>query len=353
MRVMAKSKQPKQPRKLADRYGIGEWFGHPVQTLTDDQRHEFGRAAVYAEGTPIPKCPFLSEFAGTEVKCSKKGGVCSFCLYDSVTGIKGKLTTFCPNRFYEGSKVFRAIGNKVLGTDKVGMAKEVDFLTSSVTQEAAGSIDWVLFEKDNKKNWCALEFQAVYFSGKGMGSDFKAYQEATGVIFPTKTRRPDFRSSGPKRLMPQLMIKVPTLRRWGKKCAVVVDKEFFAAMGTVHGVDHISNSDIVWFVVSFDENSKLQIEEANVRFSTLEASVEGLTGGVPVPLPTFEERLLLKPQVTLAALAEPIPENPGVDEAAETSEEDVVTEPAPKTVHASQPAPAAKVGSVAIPKDRS
>jgi hypothetical protein len=65
--------------------------------------------------------------------------------------------------------------------------------------------------------WCALEFQAVYFSGKSMENDFKAMGDwiGPGVPFPTVQRRPDFRSSGPKRLMPQLQIKVPTVTRSG------------------------------------------------------------------------------------------------------------------------------------------
>ena len=74
--------------------------------------------------------------------------------------------------------------------------------------------------------WCALEMQAVYFSGKSMENDFKDMRqwEGPGIPFPKVQRRPDFRSSGPKRLMPQLQIKVPTISRWGKKMAVVLEK---------------------------------------------------------------------------------------------------------------------------------
>ena len=304
---MAKAKKEKKPKKkrvLADRYGIGEWFGVPIHTLTDDKRQSFAKAALYKDNEPIPLCPFVSGFAKANVKCSKKGGVCTFAPYQAPdpeaelpAAIRAGLTAFCPNRFYEGATAFRAIGERVLGTTNIGLAKEVDFLTSTTTGEAAGSIDWVLFDLKNRKNWCALEFQAVYFSGGGMTSDFTAYLTASGLVFPTKTRRPDFRSSGPKRLMPQLMIKVPTLRRWGKRCAVVVDTEFFKAMGEIRTVNHISNCDIVWFVVGYTAEHKLELRQ--VVYSTLESSVEGLTGGVPVPLPVFEERLLAKPQFSL------------------------------------------------------
>jgi hypothetical protein len=65
----------------------------------------------------------------------------------------------------------------------------------------------------------------VYFYGASMTAEFKMlrYHEAAGVPF-LAGHRPDYRSSGPKRLMPQLQIKVPSLRRWGKKMAVVVDE---------------------------------------------------------------------------------------------------------------------------------
>jgi len=77
--------------------------------------------------------------------------------------------------------------------------------------------------------WCAIEKQAVYFSGDRMNRDFEGVlsYRGRGIPFPAGKRRPDYRSSGPKRLMPQLQMKVPWFRRWGKKMAVVVDVDFF------------------------------------------------------------------------------------------------------------------------------
>ena len=46
-------------------------------------------------------------------------------------------------------------------------------------------------------------------------------------------RRPDYRSSGPKRLSPQLDVKVPVLRNWGKKVVVVIDRFFYDNMNTL------------------------------------------------------------------------------------------------------------------------
>ena len=65
-----------------------------------------------------------------------------------------------------------------------------------------------------------------------MGSEFdRVRQHPDCLEFPSDVRCPDWRSSGAKRLMPQLQIKVPTLRRWGAKLAVAVDAPFFASLG--------------------------------------------------------------------------------------------------------------------------
>jgi len=110
-----------------------------------------------------------------------------------------------------------------------------------------GRIDKVLVVPQSAPSlWCALEVQAVYFQGRAMSHDFQAIRKHKHdtLPFPNVTRRPDYRSSGPKRLMPQLQIKVPSLRRWGKKMAVVVDQSFFDAMGPIRRVSHISNCDV-------------------------------------------------------------------------------------------------------------
>jgi hypothetical protein len=59
-------------------------------------------------------------------------------------------------------------------------------------------------------------------------------------------------------------------------------------------VTDISNADIAWFIVRFEDvpgskSSRLVRDE--VRYTTLERSVDGLTGGKPVPKSVFEERI--------------------------------------------------------------
>ena len=80
--------------------------------------------------------------------------------------------------------------------------------------------------------------------------------------------------------------------------AVVVDRNFFLAMGKMRTVPHISNSDVAWFVVRYEETAsgRYRLIPDDVYLTTLEDSVEGLTAGVPVSLGSFEQRILAKLQ---------------------------------------------------------
>ena len=279
------------------RFGIGEWYGHSFLSLTREQRLQLLQPGAKR------LCPFRLDGG----QCTKRGGVCSFRAYANDDGnaapIDGEgLRVLCPRRFEESGDVFGWVGETVLGTSTPRVAKEVGFLRSNEGSSDVGRIDMVLAsgESDHDRlEWCALEIQAVYFSGAAMSEEFGAIREHPDgrPPFPSKNRRPDYRSSGPKRLMPQLQIKVPTLRRWGKKMAVVVDRAFLDAMGPMETVEDLSNADIAWFTVSFEENGntgRFQIVPDQVRFTTLERATEGLIAGSPVPLSEFESRLLAK-----------------------------------------------------------
>lgn len=280
------------------RYGAAELFGHSLVDITPKEL----RALSSTDNRAI-HCPFKPDRA----TCHKKGGVCSLGLYDRGVGgnvtILGSPVTTCPSRFLEGNEVFKWVSKTLLDTVEAQIVNEVSFLMSNQSQGAeedeVGRIDSVLVHQDKDRlQWCALEMQAVYFSGGKMEDDFavmRNWNEA-GVPFPARQRRPDFRSSGPKRLMPQLQIKVPTLRRWGKKMAVVVDNAFWKSLGGMQRTSHISNADIVWFVVDYGEptEGRYKLKPYEAVFTTLEHAVEGLTGGTPVSLEQFENAVLEK-----------------------------------------------------------
>jgi len=302
-----------QPR-IKTRYGIGEWYGRSFVRLSSEERRELARVqALEKRKRPQFACPFRSTPPNQTV-CAKPGGVCSLRLYqiDEETervsvpsGDGSHLVTTCPHRFKQGGLIFSWVAETLLGCPQPLIVGEVGFLeqetvttrgnAKAADAEDVGRIDNVLvLPARDPLHWSALEIQAVYFSGPSMSKEFSAITKwrRKGLPFPAAIRRPDYRSSGPKRLMPQLQIKVPTLRRWGKKMAVVVDRSFFAALGSMDDVSDVSNCDIAWFVVDYDESSgEFILGPGFVRMTTLERAVEGLTGGKPVSLTLFEQRI--------------------------------------------------------------
>ena len=283
----------------ARRFGIGEWYGHSYVGLTRDERRR------YADGKGPYPCPF--RMGGG--RCTKKGGVCSFRLYENADGVadpvsdaEDGLRVLCPRRFEEDMTIFQWVGETVLGTSTPDIATEIGFLRTENGNSHVGRIDMVLANQATGTaalDWCALEIQAVYFSGRSMSEELRSISAYEGMQppFPGQIRRPDYRSSGPKRLMPQLQIKVPTLRRWGKKMAVLVDRHFFASLGNMEEVDDLSSGDIAWFTVDFKEDDtgkRFKLVRDSVHVTTLERATEGLTGGYPVTLTEFEDSIRSK-----------------------------------------------------------
>lgn len=334
---------------MVERFHIAEWYGRPFQDLTPQERvdlaeHKVGahtmkkadlrRLGVLQEkadlGTLTPReqdrldfltalldqqhlgekpCPFRTDTR--HPTCTKPGGVCSLRLYTDddgpfrpVEGERGMIRALCPYRFHQNDVAFRHIGNRLLGDPTPTQVGEVGFLEStgnldSAPGEDVGRIDMILVAEetlaDGDLKWCAVEVQAVYFSGREMAIEFRDIIDRAGApAMPVEGRRPDYRSSGPKRLMPQLQIKVPTLRRWGKKMALLVDKAFFMSMGEMRRVEHLSNCDVVWFLADFVREpgeAIYRLEIVDEFGTTLESAIEGLTGGDAVSLEEFEARI--------------------------------------------------------------
>jgi len=289
--------------KQVRRYGIGELFGQNLEVLSSNEIRRLGHAALVSKKTQ--PCRFRGS------SCSKAGGVCSLRQYkeraDHAIPCSDDLVTLCPCRFLEDGVVFSWVARELLRDASPVVLSELPFLVgkSGKKEKAVGKIDNVLVAaKTERLIWCALEMQAVYFSGKAMKSDFELMQnwKKEGIPFPTQQRRPDFRSSGPKRLMPQLQIKVPTISRWGKKTAVVVDLPFWNSLGEMTEVKNVSNCDIAWFVVNYQkkgDTGQFALREHSLHLTTLDRAVEGLTGGVPTSLAAFEEDIRKRLRTTL------------------------------------------------------
>lgn len=232
-----------------------------------------------------PPCPFQP---GTP-PCRKPGGVCSIR-----SGDESPVIT-CPRRFDHGDLLPRWLA-KIVGFAEVYLASEVPFMRSPSTGRSAGRIDLVVAKDGEASSWFGLEVQAVYFSGSGMQADFEQLLRSTDVLppKPTALRRPDWRSSSAKRLMPQLQVKAPTLRRWATKLAVAVDRPFFDAIGgpSKSPSRDLNDGDIVWLVPRVTED--FQLVDHHWEVLSLEASSEKLLAAETMKREEFENSLRAK-----------------------------------------------------------
>lgn len=251
--------------------------------MQPSRRKELAQAAL-GQIDP-PACPFRSSLK----PCTKKGGVCSFRAGD------GPVVILCPQRF-DQNNILPLWLAKIAGFQSIYIAREVSFMRSTDTEREAGRIDLVVSQDNAASRWFGLEVQAVYFSGRGMTSDFQAMLTHDNLEPPPPTaiRRPDWRSSSAKRLMPQLQVKAPTLMRWGTKLAVAVDRPFFNSIGGPSPApsQDLNDGDIVWLVPKM--NDKYRLEPDHWEVLSLEVSSDKLLSAETVKRPDFEATLRLK-----------------------------------------------------------
>lgn len=312
------------------RYGIAEWFGYDITKITPEKRQQLALIATKQDDSSdisnAPICPFFSELVPNS-RCNKASGVCSIRRFSQNTNGFGapipndKIVTVCPSRFIQkldnGKSLFVWIAEKMLEINNPTVVKETPFLrkltdsstnihsqnnNEEKTSKKAGRIDWILVNPETMNNgdleWCAVETQALYFSGDKMRPEFDIYAAAPSQIqFPVGKRRPDYRSSGPKRLSPQLDVKVPVLRNWGKKVVVVIDKYFYNNMNTLaeayprarNDQERRDNADVVWFIV--DYNDTMNLTPSEVIFTTLDSSRMALNATEPLSKADFNRNL--------------------------------------------------------------
>lgn len=191
-------------------------------------------------------------------------------------------------RFVENGRIFRDVGRLAFGQGKrVVAAREVRILrlgqAGTQRQRKIGKVDYLVAELDadgTPIRFAALEVQAVYISGYSIKPAFRHFM-AQGSLPPGSGSRLDWRSSGPKRLMPQLALKVPVFRRWGSKFFVAVDSCFFAALPRMKHGDTFANSEITWLIYPFvrDQNS-YRIGDPEIVFTMWDDVVTALREGI-------------------------------------------------------------------------
>jgi len=327
------------------RYSIAEWYGKDVISMTPKERRSAAFSAT-SKSSKKPECPFMATLT-PGAKCNKAGGVCTIRKYErSKDGIirptiDSCVVTICPARFLgldsSNKPALAWVAEKMLNITEPIVIKETPFLQTleseaslsrkerksnqvddqlvlidtkttdvqALPEEArkAGRIDWLLMDGSSQNlqdpKWCAVETQSVYFSGGKMNPEFLAYSSQPEKIhYPFSFRRPDYRSSGPKRLAPQLSVKVPVLRGWGKKVAVVIDRFFFENMSDLKEAyslgksdnEKLDNCEVAWFILDYDED--MNLVHYKYRFSKLDQSIEALNATQPMSKDEFNRSLV-------------------------------------------------------------
>jgi hypothetical protein len=141
---------------------------------------------------------------------------------------------------------------------EINILKSVDPDNSQAAKAPKlAKVDFVIAKLDangSPEDFAALEIQAVYFSGESIRPVFDQYIR-TGHLPEGSARRPDLRSPAQKRLIPQLALKLPVFRRWGKKVFVAVDSHFFSGLPKMQAVQTFGNSEIVWLAYPFGRSN--------------------------------------------------------------------------------------------------
>lgn len=285
----------------APRYGIAEWYGEPFMDLTPARRSWLAGVALDLGATR--PCPFRA------MDCNKAHGVCSIDRYEEEVGADGEGTgrigraygapvIVCPNRFEEDQVLIHWLAEIVgFAPGEVLVAREVPFMRNPRTGRAAGMIDLIVAKRPNGEiEWYGMEIQAVYFSGTGMESAIEAQHAEQGderpPPFPDAVRRPDWRSSSAKRLMPQLEIKIPLLRRWRTKTAIVLDRPFFETLGgpSPQPSHDLDAGDVIWMIPDLvrDGGGRYRLTQGHWEVLTLESTHAKLLSATDVPRAEFE-----------------------------------------------------------------
>jgi hypothetical protein len=240
---------------------FGEVFGHPVTDSGDAARRD--RTAKL--------CPFRGS-ACTKAGTADPLGICSLS--------NGRqLATLCPVRFLEGNRVFTDVARLAFGAGAdVLVVPEIRVLEVSPSADdpdapsrKVGKVDFLLVRADATgqptPDFVALEVQAVYMSGGSMRNDFRSFLQ-TGIVDPHFARRPDYRSSIQKRLMPQLALKMQAFRTWGKRFFVATDELFFQHVPPIRPQAAYANSEITWFVYPFSlAGDRYQMGDPTTHFT--------------------------------------------------------------------------------------
>ncbi len=209
-------------------------------------------------------------------------GICS--LADGRTA-----ASLCPVRFLENDRIFRDAAVIAFGTSvTIGVFPEIRILEIAAGEDGGkskkiGKVDFLIgkIEADRITDFAAVEIQAAYFSGGSLREVFKHFMAHRSVEGLDTKRRPDFRSCAQKRLVPQLQLKIPVFRRWGKKFFVVVDSAFFASLPAFPRTTP-SNSELTWLAYPIvNDGAGFALADPEIVYSEWDEVQNSLREGKP------------------------------------------------------------------------
>lgn len=250
---------------------ISEIFGHGVENQSELAWKDRGSK----------NCPFR------DAPCTKSSipdpiGICSLASGDEAAAL-------CPVRFLENDRIFTDAAKIAFGDNSVfGVFPEVRILkipgaAKSGGDRKIGKVDFLLgkIESGHVVDFCAVEVQSVYFSGGAIRPALSHFLKNRKLDLTISERRPDFRSSAQKRLMPQLQLKVPVFRRWGKKFFVVVDTQFFGELPNFGGTI-AANSELTWlnYPIQKADSGNFKLMAPEVIYSEWDEVKNALREGV-------------------------------------------------------------------------
>lgn len=142
----------------------------------------------------------------------------------------------------------------------------------------------------------ALEIQAVYISGNVRKlfedyiqnpRDWRTKDWSKHPNYP----RPDYLSSSPKRLVPQLMYKGGILHTWGKKIAVALNKSFYSTLPPLKEAPK-EKADIAWLLyeLALQENQgrrQYSLMKVGEVFTEFESAIASITTPSPGKMEDF------------------------------------------------------------------
>jgi hypothetical protein len=235
-------------------------------------------------------CPFRDSPC-TKSSKSDPIGICSLTEGDAAAAT-------CPVRFLEDNRIFTDAAKIAFGENvSFGVFPEIRILRiagkDGARDRKIGKVDYILgrIEQDKITDFAAVEVQAVYFSGEEIRSPMNYFLENKKLDLENSDRRPDFRSSAQKRLMPQLQLKVPVFRRWGKKFFVVVDSQFFAELPEFRHTTP-ENTEITWlsYPISRQGHGGYKLSQPETIYSEWDDVMNSLREGTPpAPLEIINE----------------------------------------------------------------